>query len=151
MPGSYGVKRTSEGMVSWSSANGRLTKAHNYWLVTSQPSGKAHAAPVWGLWLGGFFWFSTDPSSRKGRDIAKNRNVVLHLESGDDVVIVEGVADRLPSSEPFLSRLVDSYEKKYGFRLDTNSSSYGVYRVKPRAAYAWLEKNFPKSATRWIF
>jgi pyridoxamine 5'-phosphate oxidase-like protein len=151
MPRSYGVKRTRRGMVSWSEADRRLTKAHNYWLVTSQKNGRAHVAPVWGLWLDGSFWFSTDPSSRKGRDMARNPYTVLHLESGDDVVIVEGIAERLTADSRLLARFVETYKKKYDFLLDTSNSSYGVYRLKPRLAYAWFEKDFPKSATRWIF
>ena len=30
---------------------------------------------------------------RKGRNLAENPNVAVHLESGDDVVILEGVAE----------------------------------------------------------
>jgi general stress protein 26 len=151
MPRSYGVKRTQKGMVSWSRAEKRLTNAHNYWLITSQTNGRAHAAPVWGLWLEGSFWFSTDPNSRKGRDIARNPYAVLHLESGDDVVIVEGIAEQLTSKSRLLAGFVESYKKKYGFQLDTSIPSYGVYRVKTRLAYAWAEKDLPKSATRWTF
>lgn len=151
MPESYGIKRTAKGMISWSRVTKQLAKARNYWIVTSRPGGRVHAAPVWGLWLDGAFYFSTDPTSRKGRDIATNSKIIVHLESGDDVVIIEGVAEDLPPDSSILSRFVNSYEKKYDFRLDIENSAYGVYRVRPNAAYAWLEKNFPDSATRWLF
>jgi hypothetical protein len=105
---------------------------------------------VWGLWLADAFWFSTDPSSRKGRDLAANPEAVLHLESGDDVVMVEGVAER-KSVGADLSRFVGLYQKKYGFHIDAHNPSYGIYRIKPRIAYAWFEKNFANSATRWFF
>ena len=151
MPMSYGVKRDRKGMMSWSTVERQLIKARNYWLVTSKANGHAHAAPVWGLWFDNSFWFSTDPSSRKGRDIWKNPYTILHLESGDEVVIVEGVSTRLTSQSQLVARFVKAYKKKYGFLLDTNNTSYGVYRVKPRIAFAWSEKSLPKSATRWAF
>jgi general stress protein 26 len=151
MPKGYGLKQSSKGMVPWSAVEERLAKARNYWLVTSGQGGRPHATPVWGLWSDGFFWFSTDPASRKGRDIASNPETVVHLESGDDVAIIEGVAERLAPNNPILATFAESYEKKYRFRLDANNPSYGIYRVKPRAAYAWFEKNFPESATRWLF
>jgi general stress protein 26 len=151
MPESYGVKRAGKGMISWSRVTEQLAKARNYWIVTSRTGGRVHATPVWGLWLDGAFYFSTDPASRKGRDIATNSKLIVHLESGDDVVIIEGVAEHLALKSSILSRFVNSYERKYDFRPDIKDSSYGVYRVRPTAAYGWLERNFSNSATRWLF
>ena len=126
-----------------------LTRARNYWVATSR-RGRVHASPVWGLWLGDEFWFSTDPQSRKGRDMARNSNVVVHLESGDEVVIIEGRVKRVaPDSIP--RRLPGLYRMKYGFELDATNPSHGVYVASPHALYAWTEKDFPKSATRWSF
>lgn len=138
-------------MISWSRVTKQLTKAHNYWIVTSRPGGRAHAAPVWGLWLNGAFYFSTDLTSGKGRNIVTNSKLIVHLESGDDVVIIEGVAEHLAPKSPILTRFVNTYEKKYDLRPDVKVPSYGVYRVRPNIAYGWLEKNFPESATRWLF
>jgi len=129
----------------------RLAKARNYWIVTSRAGGRAHASPVWGLWLDGRFWFSTDPTSVKGRDIATNPRTIVHLESGDEVVIIEGVAEKPTPHDPALSRFVELYEEKYGFHLDVAKPSFGIYMVSPSAAYAWFEKNFADSATRWLF
>ena len=151
MPKGYGLNRSSNGMVSWSLVEERLAKAHNYWLATSGRGGRPHAAPVWGLWLDGFFWFSTDPASRKGLNIASNPRTIVHLESGDEVAVIEGVTEKIAPSDPTMSRFVESYEKKYRFRVDAGNPSHGIYRVKPSAAYAWFEKNFPESATRWLF
>ena len=128
----------------------RLASARNYWVVTSRMGGGAHASPVWGLWLDGRFWFSTDPTSVKGRDIATNPRIAIHLESGDEAVIVGGTAERLAPDHPALSRFVELYEEKYGFHPDVSRPSFGIYRVEPRAVYAWFEKNFAESATRWF-
>ncbi|MEI6136703.1 MAG: pyridoxamine 5'-phosphate oxidase family protein [Chloroflexota bacterium] len=29
----------------------RLRTAMNYWIATTRPDGRPHAAPVWGVWL----------------------------------------------------------------------------------------------------
>ena len=34
---------------------------------------------------------------------------------------------------------------------DVSGDAPGVYRLVPRAAFAWLERNFPESATRFSF
>jgi len=106
--------------------------------------------PVWGVWLDQVLYFSTDPVSRKGRSLAANPNMVVHLESGDDVVVLEGSAAEV--IEPsLLQGFVDAYEMKYQFRPDVNSITAKVYCLRPRVAFAWHEKDFPQSATRWSF
>ncbi|MBM2812233.1 MAG: pyridoxamine 5'-phosphate oxidase-related FMN-binding protein [Chloroflexi bacterium] len=148
-PEAYGIASAPEGMLSWADASDRLTTARNYWVSTTRPDGRPHAAPVWGLWLGDTFYFSTDPSSRKGRNIAANPNAVVHLESGDDVVILEGILQHVADPE-LLTRFVDAYDVKYGFRVDTDNPSSAVFMLRPLVAHAWMEHNFPQSATRWI-
>ena len=39
------------------------------------------------------FYLGPGPRTRKGRNLAENPNVAVHPESGDDVVILEGVAE----------------------------------------------------------
>ncbi len=71
----------------------------NYWVCTTRADGRPHAMPVWGLWLDDAVLFSTDPESVKARNLAARPDVVVHLESGDDVVVVDGRAERLTGSE----------------------------------------------------
>lgn len=146
MPTSYGIRdaREGRGLLPWSHVVGRMQAAHNYWIATAGPGGKLHAAPIWGLWRVETFYFSTDPASRKGRNIAANPSVVIHLESGDDAVVLEGAAARF--DDPYhLPDLDKAYFGKYGFHLVSDS----VYRVRPSRAFAWFEADFPSSATRW--
>src|SRR6266516_3335808 len=93
MPDGYGSEQSATGLVPWQTVVERVAAARNYWLATTLPNGRPHAAPVWGLWLDGAFYFSTDPSSRKGRNLAAGPELVVHLESGDDVAILEGTAE----------------------------------------------------------
>jgi hypothetical protein len=56
-------------------------------------------------------------------------------------VVVTDVAER--------QRFADAYEPKYGIRLDPADAAFGIYRVEARAAFAWRERDYPQSATRW--
>lgn len=148
MPPNYGIERGAEGMLSWGTVADQLVAAHNYWVCTTRPDGRPHAAPVWGLWLDGAVCFATDPASRKGRNLAANPEVVVHLESGDDAVILEGAAEQV-TDRTALARFADDYHTKYGFRPDVDDPAALVYAVRPRTAYAWRERDFLTSATRW--
>lgn len=152
MPKGYGVPSAKKGMLPWSHAEERLEKAKNYWISTTRPDGRPHAVPLWGAWVDGAFYFEGGPDTRRGRNLAANPAVVVHTESGDDVVIVEGVAEEVPNPDrSFAVRLADAFAAKYaGYRPDPDSwQGGGLYMVRPRLALAWSE--FPKNATRWQF
>jgi general stress protein 26 len=150
MPTGYGISADSEGLRPWSEVVERLTNARNYWVATTRSDGRPHAVPVWGLWHAGAVYFSSDPSSTKGRNLARRPEVVVHLESGDDVVIVEGVVELVRDTE-FLAGFGDLYDGKYQVRLDFTDPSFALYRVRPRVVQSWLEADFPTTATRWVF
>ncbi|MCX6022842.1 MAG: pyridoxamine 5'-phosphate oxidase family protein [Chloroflexi bacterium] len=151
MVSGYGIDQTpTEGMLPWAAVRDRIAQARNYWVATTQPNGAPHVMPVWGLWLREAFYFSTDPASRKGRNLAVNPRVAVHLESGDDVVILEGTAERL-KNDAVPSEFSNAYFEKYQVRLDTNDPSMPYYRVNLRVALAWLEQDFLQTATRWRF
>jgi hypothetical protein len=106
--------------------------------------------PVWGVWVDDTLLFSTDQQSRKGRNLAANPAVVLHLESGDDVVIFEGEVE-VVTDEAVLTRYVDAYDAKYQFRPNPNDGTSLVYAVRPRVAFTWGEADFVESATKWTW
>src|SRR5579884_1076081 len=94
MPASYGLEPAAvEKMVTWDDVVAKLAGARNYWVCTTRPDGRPHAAPVWGLWMDDALCFATDPASRKGRNLTARPACVVHLESGDDAVIIEGTAE----------------------------------------------------------
>jgi hypothetical protein len=134
--------------LPWDEVVRWLVDARNYWVVTASPDGRPHAAPVWGLWLDDAVVFSTDESSRKARNLVASPEVVVHLESGDDVCIVEGRVEPLAGREA-RERFADLYDEKYSYRPDPDSGL--VYAVRPIAVLAWLERDFPNTATRFVF
>src|SRR5215471_14598492 len=83
--------------MDWPEAAARLAASRNYWLGTTMPSGAPHAAPVWGVVAGRTLYLYSERSTVKARNIAADPRVVVHLESGDDVLIVRGTAEDLGS------------------------------------------------------
>ena len=143
IPGSYGVPTGGEGMLPWGHVVERMSVARNYWLASVRPDGRPHSVPVWGVWVGDRLHFGGGRSTRKARNLAENPNVVAHSESGEDVVILEGVAQEV--TDPALQeRIDDAYEAKYGIRHGTP-----VWVLEPRVVHAW--SRFPVDATRWVF
>lgn len=132
--------------LPWDQVERWLVESRNYWIVTASPEGRPHAAPVWGLWLDGAVQFSTDAASRKARNLAASPEVVIHLESGDDVCIVEGRVEAVTDHEERV-RFCDLYDEKYSFRPDPDDGL--VYAVRPAAVLAWREQDFPTTATRF--
>jgi nitroimidazol reductase NimA-like FMN-containing flavoprotein (pyridoxamine 5'-phosphate oxidase superfamily) len=82
----YGIPTDEAGMLSWHGVSEQLLKARNYWLVTVRPDGRPHTVPVWGVWVDGTF-FGMRRHTRKARNIAENPQVVVHLDSSEEVVM----------------------------------------------------------------
>ncbi len=145
MPAGYSVEGAKPKFVDWSFAEQRLERSHNYWICSTRPDGRPHSIPVWGVWVEGAFYFSTDPDSRKGRNLKANPAISVHVESGDEPVILEGRVEAVK-----LDKKVDAaYGKKYKMRLSTFPGEILIFRLKPKTVLAWREKDFGTSATKW--
>ncbi len=153
-PGYFEAADEGQGLLDWSTAERRLIAARNYWVATASAAAVPHAMPVWGVWLDGRFLFSTGPGTRKARNIASNARAVVHLESGAQVVVVEGVA-RQVSDAKVIESFVSAYNPKYGWSFtDADLSSGELFEVRPLQAFAWLGDegaDFSAAGTRWVF
>lgn len=152
MSAGYGISESLEGILSWAWVEEQMTKSRNYWVCTTSPDGKPHAAPVWGVWHEGMLYFGTAPASRKGRNLKANPAVVVHLESGDDTVIFEGTIAETQDAD-LLKQIAVVYNRKYfPNNPETDVVSSGpLFYLKPEKVLAWQEKDFPRTATRWRF
>ena len=74
----------------------------------------------------------------------------MHLESGDQTVILEGRA-REVTDAALLKQYAAAYHRKYRHRPDPSDPEQVTYAVRPRKGLAWRERDFPESATRWRF
>ncbi len=152
----YGVPDSDETLMPWRRVDDRLRAARTYWMATVTTEARPHAVPTWGVWLDTTFY--TEGGGRKVRNLRGNPAVVVHLESGEDVVIVEGEAVELRSLERSLFARIDAaYGAKYGYKPSDNLSGPedvpypdgGLFAVRPRVAFAW--SRFPDDVTRYTF
>jgi len=137
-----GGKEHDTAAMPWASVLDRLR------ITTVRDDGRPHAMPVWGVLLDEAVLFSTDIKSVKARNLLARPACVLHLESGDEVVIVEGRA-RLVEDRPLLRRFVEHYLEKYDITVDVDNPAFSVFRVSASSVLGWLEKDFAGTATRW--
>jgi len=150
VPPTYGLKPRKQ-YLPFSHAEQRLTKSRNYWICTARPDGRPHSIPVWGFWIDGALYFGTGRSSRKARNMAHNAAVSIHLDSGDDVVILVGTAVEVDLSDKSqLKKLNAASRAKYKMPMVVGPENV-LYSVRPRVVLAWTEKDFPNNATRWQF
>ena len=75
---------------------------------------------------------------------------MIHLESGDDAVILEGVAEEVTERD-LIKRIDQAYFKKYKMRVSSALGQVVIYALRPRVAFGWRERDFPRSPTRWRF
>ena len=91
-PGGAIIGIMAEGSMTWTEVAGRLAAARTYWLGSTTASGAPHAAPVWGVVSGETLHLYSERSTVKAHNLAADPRVIVHLESGEDVLIVRGVA-----------------------------------------------------------
>ena len=161
-PKGYADNPISE--VPWEHVEQRLTESINYWMCSLYPDGRPHVVPRWGAFLDGKFYYDGSPETRHARNIEKNPNVTLHLESGNDVVIMEGISQ--PASKPdpstgfasgrrleLAQRLSKAYCAKYesdGYAPTPSQwDEGGLYVFTPRQCLAWTK--FFENPTKFVF
>jgi hypothetical protein len=156
-PRGYGIEKTTSApgeRLPWARVVEWLTDARTYWVCTTRRDARPHAKPVWGLWQHGAFTFATNPQSVTGQNLQANPSVVVHLESGEQVAILEGRAEPL-ADRTEVAEFTHGYEAKYGVRVDPahpgELEAVTLYRVRPTVVLTWLEADFPESSTRWTF
>jgi hypothetical protein len=132
----------------------RLAEAKNYWLCTVRPNGHPHVVPKWGVWVDGKIYFDGSPDTRHARNILENPAVALHLESGDEAVILEGTARAVQKPSPGLAgQVARAYSAKYaalGYAPGPDQwDNGGLYEISVRIALAWTK--FTDDPTKFVF
>lgn len=147
MPDSFGVGNPDFPFtpIEWPSVVEQLRTARNFWISTIRPSGRPHCVPVWGVWSENAFHFLTDIDSLTAKNIARDARAGVHLESGDDVVLLDGEFEHISLTNAVLRAFNDKYE------MPPLAEGSPAYRLNLRKAIAWREADFPGNATRWRF
>jgi hypothetical protein len=84
---------------------------------------------------------------RWARNLATNQDITVHREDAEEVVIVEGTAERIDeetADDTLIEQIDRAYEEKYDMPHGTP-----FFAVRPDKVLAWSE--FPTDATRWEF
>lgn len=155
MPDGYGVE-TADEFVSWETIEANLRDSLHYWLSTTRRDGGPHVVPRWGVWLDGRFWYDGSPETLHVRNLQRDPRCVLHLESGERAIIVEGHSLR---AEPIRGELGEQlsaeFTRKYGPEYTPEPDAWsdeiagGMRTIAPLKVLAWTR--FPKDLTRYIF
>ena len=146
--------RVPDNTLPWAEVAARLAPARNYWVCTTTPSGAPHAAPVWGVVTGGTLYLYSERHTVKARNLATDPRVVVHLESGEDVVIVRGTAADLgaPGQVPeVVAALSEKYDGEGDRRYlpEADPAFDVVYALRPQSAMTWRLADYEGSQRRW--
>lgn len=140
---------SSANRLEWSWARARLEAAGTYWVVPRGP-GHPHSRPVWGVWHADMLHLSVG-SPVVARNLGVDPTVTVHLGSGTDVVIVEGVVAGSGGDAAVLRQ----YDEKYDWRYDVDE--YGpLTAVAPVTVLAWHSAGWAgrdgfRASGRWRF
>jgi general stress protein 26 len=110
--------------------------------------------PVWGAVLRDDLYLYTERRTAKARHVAANPQVVVHLESAENVVIVSGELEDLgpPQEHPDVS---DALAAKYHSPQDTpylpsaDPDFDVLWRLRPTRALLWRLDQYDGSQARW--
>jgi hypothetical protein len=134
--------------LEWALVDERLRDAGTYWVDARTPA--PHPRPVWGVWADGRLHLSIG-SPAIARVATEGADVTVHLESGTEVVIVEGAVSGVTAA----TDVIAAYDAKYDWSYDLDV--YGSLTVvEPRTVLAWTAAGFAGrdgfvATSRWTF
>ncbi|MET0902203.1 MAG: hypothetical protein ABWZ52_03095 [Acidimicrobiales bacterium] len=151
-------------LLPWSWAVERLETERNYWLVTVRRDGFPQARPVWGVWSELGLLLSVGHGGLQRAEPRPEMPITVHTDDAVDVVILEGVVDRVASYpgddgvppsleiEPSIRRdALERYNAKYSWNLEIDGDGLN-FLVRPRVAYGWHSTmTAVEGGTRWAF
>jgi hypothetical protein len=145
----YGAA-SDKASLAWPWVEQQLADAGTYWINARTP-GHPHPRPVWGVWsLQQLHLSIGSPTLRLA--IREEPAVTIHLDSGTEVVIGEGLVIPSAATTP---ALIEAYNQKYDW--DYQVSQYGdLTRVLPGKVLAWRTagragRDSFQSTGCWIF
>ncbi|HET6874299.1 MAG TPA: pyridoxamine 5'-phosphate oxidase family protein [Acidimicrobiales bacterium] len=138
------MARGTGDLLAWSWAQGRLESERHYWVATVGPYGRPHVRPVWGAFVDDRLYLSVGAAGF--RQVDERRDVSVHVDSGVDVVIIDGVAERVGDQAERRS-VSEVYNPKYGLELDAD---FVNFRVSLSVVWGWRDGDV-NTATKWTF
>jgi PPOX class probable F420-dependent enzyme len=133
----------TRGFIPWSKIDHFLRAFRSIWLSTTRPDGRPHAVPVWYIWDGRDLYFISGQNLQKSKNLARQPWIVVHAGDGDDVIILEGLAE-IVRDRGELEKIDAAYRTKY---VDPKAD---LYRVHVKHVMAW-EYGTVANRTDWKF
>ena len=69
-------------LTPWTDLHARLRDSDTYLVGTIRPDSRPHLVPVLGVWMDGALYFNAKETTRKARNLTRNRHCVVAV--GDD-------------------------------------------------------------------
>jgi hypothetical protein len=131
--------------MEWGQVEPRLEGSKHYWFSTTSPGGRPHVNAIWGVWVNGALYSGGGPDVRWAKNLEADPRIAVHLEDGEKVVIVEGLASRTSEADnDEVTAVKAAYKKKYDF-----DHPAPFWKITPTLAFSWTV--FEKDATRFKF
>jgi pyridoxamine 5'-phosphate oxidase-like protein len=135
---------------------------HPYFLGTTRPDGRPHAAGIGALWLDDDLYFVSGPGTQKSRNLAANPACTISASLEGLDLVLEGDATRV-TDQPTLKRVAAKYRElgwpaeveRDAFTAPFSAPSAGpppwhLYRLKLQTVFGVATAE-PNGATRWRF
>ncbi|WP_433374872.1 pyridoxamine 5'-phosphate oxidase family protein [Actinoplanes sp. CA-142083] len=160
------IDRYGDPEMPWSRAEEALSappaKENTYFLGTCRPDGTPHSAGIGPQWLDGFLYFTSNPSTRKSRDLAVNPRCTISARLPRIDLVLDGTAERITDAGT-LERLAQGY-RDGGWPAEVDGDALTAPFSAPSAGPPpWQVYRFtfhqvvgvateePYGATRWRF
>lgn len=135
--------------LPWASVDERLANAGTYWVVP-RSAGQPHPRPVWGIWRADALRLSIG-SRVLARALDADPVVTVHLDSGTDVVVLDG---RVTGSD-VKTETIAAYDAKYDWSYDVDQLG-PLTVVSPSTVLAWRSAGWAgresfRCGGRWTF
>ena len=138
--------------LTWEWVTAQLTESKHYWLCSVRPNGHPHVVPRWCVYVDGKIYYDGSPETRHAINLRSNPNVTVHLESGAEVIILEGTCRMAEKPSPELGKKLSQAYKKYkdlGYTPGPNAwDEGGLFVFTPRQCIAW--SNFTENPTKFV-
>jgi len=135
--------------LDWSWVDAELSSAGTYW-ITPSCGRHPHQRPVWGIWVDE--WLDLSIGSPVVSRLLKGQpEITVHLDSGTDVAVLEGVVAGRTDDPVLIRAYNDKYDGTY------TKHEYGpLTRIRPTVALAWRAAGWAgrdgfRQGGRWRF
>jgi hypothetical protein len=124
-----------------------LARGIDVWVASASATGEAHLIPLSYLWDGSSILLSTPERSRTARDLVRAGRGRVALPSTRDVVIVDGVVERVDAEAG--GELIDAFAARHQWDPRLETTPFAFIRLVAEEVQAWSVES--ELATRVVF